>query len=155
MEQHSSANAADSAAGISTKSILLLDGTTQVLRAAQKEAQSNGWPVSIAVVDDGGHPLGLLRLDRAAPMTSTIALAKARAAAISRRETAFFELMINSGRTAFLTAPGTEGMLEGGIPIVVDGHVIGAIGVSGVESDKDAQIARAGISALLRAASGA
>lgn len=155
VKQHSSASAAANAAGISTKSVLLLDGAARVLRAAQEQAQCNGWPVSIAVVDDGGHPLGLIRLDRAAPMTAMIALAKARAAAISRCETIFFESMINSGRTAFLAVPGAEGMLEGGVPIIVDGHVIGAVGVSGVESDKDAQIASAGISALQRAVVGA
>jgi uncharacterized protein GlcG (DUF336 family) len=103
--------------------------------------------VTIAIVDDGGHLLWLQRLDGAAPISSYIGPEKARAAALGRRETRIYEEMINNGRTAFLSAP-LQGMLEGGVPIVVDGQTIGAVGVSGVKSSEDAQIARAGIAAL-------
>ena len=115
--------------------------------AAADAATRNRWSVTIAMVDVGGHLLHLLRLDGAAPVSSYIATAKARASALGRRETRLYEEMINQGRTAFLSAP-LEGMLEGGVPIVVDGQVIGAFGVSGVKSIEDAQIAKAGIEAL-------
>ena len=85
----------------------------------------------------------------AAPVTAYIAQEKARAAALGRRETKIYEDIINQGRTAFLGAtPVLHGVLEGGVNIVVDGHTIGAIGVSGVKSENDAQIAKAGIASL-------
>jgi len=121
----------------------------QITHAARSEAQRNGWNVSISVVDDGGHPLALLRMDGCAPIGAYIAAEKARSAAIGRRETKGYEDMINNGRTAFLAvAELSRGLLEGGIPIVVEGHCVGAIGVSGVKSEQDAQIARAGLAAL-------
>jgi uncharacterized protein GlcG (DUF336 family) len=104
--------------------------------------------VVISVVDDGGHLLWLQRLDGGAPISSYIAPAKAKTAALGRRDSKIYEDLINNGRTAFLTAPNLDGMLEGGVPIVVDGHVVGAVGVSGVKSAEDVQIARAGIAAL-------
>ena len=82
---------------------------------------------------------------RAAPLSSYIGPEKARTSALGRRESKVYEDIINQGRTAFLSAPMVQGMLEGGVPIVIDGQVIGAVGVSGVKSDQDAQIARAGI----------
>ena len=103
--------------------------------------------MTIAVVDDGGHLLALQRLDGAAPISSQIAPAKARTAALGRRESKVYEDMINQGRHSFLSAP-MEGLLEGGVPVLVDGHCLGAVGVSGVKSSEDAQIARAGIAAL-------
>jgi glc operon protein GlcG len=130
-----------------TRSMLTFDDVERMARAAQAEATRNGWAVTIAVVDDGGHLLLLHRLDGAAPVSSIIAPAKARAAALGKRETKLYEDMINQGRTAFLSAP-LDGMLEGGVPIIVDGHVIGAVGVSGVKSSEDVLIARAGIAAL-------
>ena len=87
-------------------------------------------------------------------MSASIAPAKAQSAAMSRRESRLLEEMINNGRTAFLSAPGLDGMLEGGIPIVVDGQCVGAIGVSGVKSIEDAQVAKAGIATLRHAAGG-
>ena len=116
--------------------------------AAQAEATRNQWAVTIAVVDSGGHLLHLQRLDGAAPISSEIAPAKARTAALGRRESKVYEDMINQGRVSFLSAPVLQGMLEGGVPIMVDGQCIGAVGVSGVKSSEDAQIARAGIAAL-------
>ncbi|SRR5690554_1865848 len=132
---------------MNTKPMLSTDDVQAVLEAARRHAEENNWPVTIAVADDGGHLLGLLRLDGAAPLSAHIAPAKARTAALGRRETKGYEDTINQGRYAFLSAP-LEGMLEGGVPIVHDGHVVGAVGVSGVKSDEDAQIARAGIAAL-------
>jgi len=99
-------------------------------------------------VDDGGHLLWLQRLDGAAPISVNIAPAKAKTAALGRRETKIYEDMINNGRFSFMTAPNLEGMLEGGVPVMVNGQCLGAIGVSGVKSAEDAQIAKAGIAAL-------
>ncbi len=128
--------------------MLTQDDVQAMGEAARAEAQANGWAVTIAIVDDGGHLLWLQRLDGAAPVSSQIAPAKARTAALGRRESKAYEDMINQGRTSFLSAPGVEGLLEGGVPVVVEGHCIGAVGVSGVKSSEDAQIARAGIAAL-------
>ncbi|MDB5818621.1 MAG: hypothetical protein JWQ11_2261 [Rhizobacter sp.] len=131
-----------------TKSILSLDDVKRISAAAEAEAVANNWPVTIAVVDDGGHLLSLQRLDGAAAVSAYIAPAKARASALGRRETKGYEDMINQGRTAFLSAPELEGMLEGGVPILVDGNCIGAVGVSGVKSNEDAQVAKAGVAAV-------
>ncbi|PZR64155.1 MAG: hypothetical protein DI537_51745, partial [Stutzerimonas stutzeri] len=118
-----------------------------ILAAARAEAQANGWAVTIVVADDGGHPLALERLDGCAPIASYIATEKARSSALGRRETKGYEDMVNNGRTAFLSAP-VVCSLEGGVPVVVDGHVIGSVGVSGVTAAQDAQIAKAGVAAL-------
>lgn len=130
-----------------SKPVLTVTETTRILEAARAEAQRHQWAVAIVVVDDGGHQLAMLRLDGAAPSSAYIATEKARTAALGRRETKVYEDMINNGRTAFLSAP-LLGTLEGGVPVSVDGHVIGAVGVSGVKSDQDAQVAKAGIAAL-------
>jgi glc operon protein GlcG len=130
------------------KPFLQIDDARRIAQAAEVEAQSNGWAVAIAIVDDGGHLLWLQRLDGAAPISAQIAPAKARTAALGRRESKLYEDMINQGRVSFLSAPTLEGMLEGGVPIVVEGQCVGAVGVSGVKSTEDAQIAKAGIAAL-------
>lgn len=130
------------------KASLELGDIKKIAAAAEAEAVANHWAVSIAVVDEGGHLLWYQRLDGAAAMSSYIAPAKARTAALARRESKSFEDMINQGRTSFLSAPELEGMLEGGVPILVDGQCIGAVGVSGVKSNEDAQIARAGVAAV-------
>jgi glc operon protein GlcG len=132
-----------------TKSVLQLADVKKIAAAAEAHALANQWPVVIAIVDDGGHLMWLQRLDGVAPISSHIAPAKAATAAMGRRETKIYEDIINNGRTSFLSAPHLEGMLEGGVPIIVDGQVIGAVGVSGVKSEQDAQIAKAGIAALL------
>ena len=131
-----------------TKPVLSIDDARRIALAAETEATRNSWAVSIAVVDDGGHLLWFQRLDGASPISAQIAQAKAQTAALGRRESKGYEDMINQGRVSFLSAPGLEGMLEGGVPIVVDGQYLGAVGVSGVKSGEDAQIAKAGISAL-------
>ena len=130
-----------------TKPVLTLEDTRRMAAACEAEATRNQWAVSFAIVDDGGHLLWLQRLDGAAPISAQIAPAKAQTAALGRRESKVYEDMINGGRHSFLSAP-LAGMLEGGVPIVADGHCIGAVGVSGVKSSEDAQIARAGIAAL-------
>ncbi len=131
-----------------TKPVLTLDDARKMACAAEKEAVKNGWIVSIAVVDDGGHPLYFQRMDNAAPLSAHICAAKAKTAALGGRESKVFEDMINGGRTAFLSVPAIDGMLEGGIPVMVDGICIGAVGVSGVKAAEDAQIAKAGVAAL-------
>ncbi|MEO8298047.1 MAG: heme-binding protein [Burkholderiales bacterium] len=131
-----------------TKPFLIAADVERVAQAAQAEAMRQGWKVSIAIVDDGGHLLHFMRLDGAAPMSATMSQAKAHTAAVGRRESRLFEEMIAGGRTAFLSAPGLQGLLEGGVPIVIDGHVLGAVGVSGVKSSEDAQVAKAGVAAL-------
>jgi glc operon protein GlcG len=130
-----------------TKAILSVAELKKMAAAAEAEAVRNGWKVSIAIVDDGGHPLWLMRLDGAAPITAQIAAAKARTAAVGRRESKFYEDIINGGRTSFLSVP-LQGMMEGGAPIMIDAQCIGAVGVSGVKSDQDAQISKAAIAAL-------
>ncbi|MBE0591906.1 MAG: heme-binding protein [Burkholderiaceae bacterium] len=130
------------------KPVLELADIKLIAQAAEAEAAKNHWAVSIAIVDDGGHLLWLQRLDGAAPISAHIAPAKARTAAMGRRESKSYEDMINGGRASFLSAPELRGMLEGGVPIVKDGQYLGAVGVSGVKSTEDAQVARAGIAAL-------
>ena len=131
-----------------TKSMLTLDDVKKIAAAAEAEALANSWAVTFAIVDDGGHLLWLQRLDGAPPISAHIAPAKANTAALGRRESKSYEDVINGGRTAFLTAPGVQGLLEGGVPIVVNGEIVGAVGVSGVKSADDVRIARAGIAAL-------
>ena len=130
------------------KPYLALDDVKRIAAAAEAEAAKNNWAVSIAIVDDGGHLLWLQRLDGAAAISAQIAPAKAHTAALGRRESKVYEDMINQGRVSFLSAPGLAGLLEGGVPVMVDGFCVGAVGVSGVKSSEDAQIARAGIATL-------
>ena len=131
-----------------TKPVLTLEDIKKIAAGAEREAVANGWNVVIAICDDGGHPLWLQRLDGAAPVSAHIAPAKAKTAALGRRESKIYEDMINNCRVSFARAPELDGMLEGGVPIIVDGHVVGAVGVSGVKSSEDVQIAKAGIAAL-------
>lgn len=131
-----------------TKQVLTSDDALKILHAAQEEARGNHWAVSIAVCDDGGHLLGFIRLPGANIASATISQAKAQTAAHMKRETKGVEEMINGGRTAFLSAPGLAGMLEGGVPIMVDGQCVGAVGVSGVKPAEDAQIAACGARAI-------
>lgn len=129
------------------KAVLTQTEVSQMLTAARNEALANDWAVSIAVVDDGGHLLAFERLDGAAAISSYISMEKARTSALGRRESKGYEEMVNGGRTAFLSAPLLTS-LEGGVPGIIDGQVIGAVGVSGVKADQDAQVAKAGIAAL-------
>lgn len=131
-----------------TKPVLSQEDAQQIIDAAAAHANKNDWAVTIAVTDDGGHLLALKRLDGAAPVSAHIASAKAHAAALGRRETKGYEEMINNGRFAFLSAPQIEGMLEGGVPVMIEGQTIGAVGVSGVQASQDAETAKAGIAAI-------
>ncbi len=134
---------------MNTKPYLTLADVKTLLAAAEAEAVKNNWAVVIAVVDDGGHLLGLLRMDEVATISTHIAPAKAKTAALGKRESRIYEELINNGRLSFLSAPLIEGMLEGGVPIIKDGYCVGAVGVSGVKSSEDAQIAKAAIAALI------
>ena len=131
-----------------SKPVLELADVKKLAAAAEAEAATHGWAVSIAVVDDGGHLLYLQRLDGAAAISAHIAPAKARTAALGRRDSKVYEDMINGGRQSFLSVPLLDGMLEGGVPIMRDGQCLGAVGVSGVKSQEDARVAIAGIAAL-------
>ena len=131
-----------------TKSVLEFSDIKAIAAAAEAEALKHNWAVSIAIVDDGGHLLWFQRLDGAAPISAHIAPGKARTAAVGRRESKVYEDMINGGRASFLSAPELDSMLEGGVPILKDGQCLGAVGVSGVKSSEDAQIAKAGVAAL-------
>ncbi|MEM5318478.1 heme-binding protein [Paraburkholderia sp. JHI869] len=130
-----------------TKPVLTNAEISRILEAAREEADKNQWPVAIAVVDDGGHLLAFLRLDGCAPVGAEMAIGKARTSALGRRESRLYEEMINSGRTAFISAP-LVATLEGGVPVVVDGQTVGAVGVSGVKPHEDAQVAKAGANAI-------
>lgn len=131
-----------------TRATLELADVKTILAAAEAEALANQWAVTIAIVDEGGHLLALQRLDGAPPISAHIAPAKAHTAALGRRESKVYEDVINGGRMSFLSAPAVQGMLEGGVPILKEGFCLGAVGVSGVKSSEDAQIAKAGIAAL-------
>jgi uncharacterized protein GlcG (DUF336 family) len=131
-----------------SKPVMTSEDALQILQAAQNEARRQAWAVSIAVCDDGGHLLAFVRLPGANIASATISQAKARTAAHMRRETQGIEDMVNEGRFAFLSAPGLEGMLGGGVPVLVDGQCVGAVGVSGVKPTEDAQVAKAGLAVL-------
>lgn len=134
---------------MNNKLILTLDDAKIITAAAESEARRNDWPVVIAIVDDGAHLLHLLRLDNTQFGSIDVAIQKARAAIAFRRPTKVWEEHISDGRMRYLGLPGTL-PIEGGLPITVNGQFIGAIGVSGVRSNQDAQIAQAGLLALLK-----
>jgi uncharacterized protein GlcG (DUF336 family) len=127
--------------------MLTLEDCKKISAASEAEAKKNNWNVCIAILDDGGHLLHLARMDGATPANSRIATEKGRTAAESRRSTAMWEERIKAGRHAMLGMPGIT-PVQGGLPIVVDGVCIGAVGVSGVQSHEDEQIAKAGIDTL-------
>lgn len=125
---------------------LTLDDAKCMAAAAEAEAIARNWTVSIAVCDAGGHALWLQRMDGAPLMSAAVAPEKARTCVLSGKPSKVFEDMVNNGRFAALAMPVVP--LEGGEPVVVDGEVIGAVGVSGVKAGEDAQVARAGVAAL-------
>lgn len=131
-----------------TKSALTLTEANHLIDAALAEAKQQGWSVAVAVVDDGGHLLAMQRMEDCAAVSAYIAIEKARTAALGRRETKLYEDMINNGRNAFLSVPVITATLEGGVPVLHEGHVVAAVGVSGVKPDQDAQVAKAGVAAL-------
>ncbi|WP_332673273.1 GlcG/HbpS family heme-binding protein [Aromatoleum sp.] len=125
---------------------LTLDDAKRIAAAAEAEANRNGWAVSIAICDAGGHALWLQRMDGAPLMSTQVAPEKARTCVMTGKPSKAFEDMVNNGRYAALAMPVVP--LEGGEPIVVEGVIVGAVGVSGVKAGEDAQVARAGIAAL-------
>jgi glc operon protein GlcG len=129
-----------------TKHSLEAADVKAILTAAEAEARAHSWAVSIAVVDDGGHMLGFLRLDGASAGSAHMAPAKAATSIMGRRESKVYEDLILGGRVSMLSAPAMQALLEGGVPIVVDGDFIGAVGV---KSEQDAQVAKAGIAAIV------
>ena len=133
------------------RKVLTLEAARVALAAAEAEALRNQWRVVIAVVDEGGHAIVLTRLDGAQWSSVDTAVAKARAAVAWKRPTRLLEESVNKGRFAFLSI--TQGMaaLQGGVPIEVDGAIVGAVGVSGVRAQDDEQVALAGVGALAAA----
>ena len=129
------------------KKVLTLDGAKKVAAAAEAEAKKNNWNVVIVVVDDGGNLLYLQRIDGTQTGSIDVAIQKARTAQAFKRPTKVFEDAIAGGRNALIALHGAL-PLEGGVPIMAGGQLVGAIGVSGVKSTEDGQIAKAGADAL-------
>lgn len=137
-----------SAAGMPTQPVLTLAAAQQVIQAAQSRAQAENWPCVIAVVDAAGLPLALVRMDNAAvPAGVELAPGKARTAALFRRPSGALEDAINGTRPAAITARGFV-LMRGGVPLVADGQIVGAIGVSADTPQHDEDIAKAGAAAL-------
>jgi uncharacterized protein GlcG (DUF336 family) len=126
---------------------LTLADARQIAAAAEAEAHKNGWSVVIAIVDEGGHLVLLQRLDGTQAASSEIATHKARAAALFRRPTKALEDVVASGRVAMLSLPALTAV-EGGLPLLYHGEIVGAIGVSGVQSFQDGIVAKAGADAI-------
>lgn len=136
------------ALSLPSKKTLSLEAARVALAACEAEAVRNNWRVVIAIVDEGGHAMALVRLDGAQWSSIETAVGKARAAVAWKRPTRLLEEAINNGRTAFLSIAAGMGLLQGGVPIEIDGTVIGAVGVSGVKASDDEVIALAGVHAL-------
>jgi len=131
---------------VKTKPCLTLEDCRKIGAACEAEARKNKWNVAIAILDDGGHPLWLERMDGATPANTEIAIGKARPAPVTRRTTQPWDDRIAGGRLAMLGMPVLP--VQGGVPIMVQNECVGAVGVSGVQSHEDEQIASAGIAAL-------
>jgi len=131
------------------RKVITLEGAKKMMAAAEAEARKNNWTVCIAVVDESGNLIAFQKIDDTQVGSIDIAIGKARTAARMKRPTKALEDAIAGGRTVML---GVEGLtpLEGGVPVTVDGRIIGAVGVSGVTSQQDAQVAAAGVAALLK-----
>ena len=130
-----------------TQLALSIDDAKKIAVGCRAEAEKNGWNVVICIVDDGGHVMYLERMDGTQKASSRIATEKGRTAIMFRRPSGAMEKAVASGRVAVMSLPGAT-TVEGGIPIVVDGQFVGAVGISGVQSHEDAQIAQAGINLL-------
>lgn len=132
---------------MNTRITLTLNDAKKIAAASEAEANRNGWPVVIAIVDEGGHLLHLSRLDNTQHGSIEVAIQKARAAIAFRRPTKVWEEHVAAGQLRYLSLPGAL-PIEGGLPVIVDDQFVGAVGVSGVRSHQDAQIARAGLNGL-------
>jgi uncharacterized protein GlcG (DUF336 family) len=128
---------------ITHKRALTLAAAKRIAEAAEREASQNSWKMVITVTDEGGHLLYLQRMDGALIASVDVATQKARCAAHFQRPTKVFEEGVAAGRTALLRLPGAL-PIEGGIPLIADGEVLGAIGVSGGAPAQDGQVAQAG-----------
>ena len=134
-----------------SRKTLTLEAARVVMAACEAEAVRNNWRVVIAVVDDGGHPILVERLDGAQISSIETAVEKARAAVAWKRPTRLLEEAVNNGRTAFLSITQGMAVLQGGVPVEVDGAILGAVGVSGVKASDDELVALAGLAALKQA----
>lgn len=134
-----------------SKKSLTLEAAKLMAAAAEAKAAENGWKVVVAVADDGGHALLVHRIDGTQSSSVPTAMGKARSAVAYKRPTRILEQMINDGRFSFLSAGGDPVALQGGLPIEIDGQLVGGIGVSGVKASDDEIVAQAGIDALRRA----
>ncbi|MBJ9720236.1 heme-binding protein [Acinetobacter calcoaceticus] len=133
-----------------TKYYLTLADAEFLMEEAQKYAIENNFKVSIAIVDETSSLLLMKRLDGASPLSSHLCLEKAKCSSISGRPSKFYEELLQSGRLGFLSMPSAQGMLEGGKPIIHEGQILGAIGVSGVQSFEDAEIAQHAIDTFFK-----
>jgi len=134
-------------AQLADKKVLTLEAAKKIAAGAETEARKNNWNVVIAVVDDGGHLVYLQRIDGTQTGSIDVAIGKARTAAAFKRPTKVFDDLAKT-RPSITSISPTAVLLEGGIPVVAGGQVVGAVGVSGVTSQQDAQVAEAGIAAL-------
>ncbi|MGE5130800.1 MAG: GlcG/HbpS family heme-binding protein [Sphingomonadaceae bacterium] len=131
-----------------TRPELTLEDCKKMSAAAEAEARRNNWNVAIAILDDGGHLLHLVRMDGATPANAEIAVQKARTAATTRRSSKSWEERVAGGRLVMMKMPVLP--VQGGLPILFEGTCVGGIGASGVQSHEDEQIVQAGIDALLK-----
>ena len=131
-----------------TRPELTLEDCKKMSAAAEAESRRHNWNVAIAILDDGGHLLHLVRMDGATPANAAIAVEKARTAAMTRRPSKMWEERVAGGRLSMLKMPVLP--VQGGLPIMVEGTCVGGIGASGVQSHEDEQIVQAGIDALLK-----
>jgi uncharacterized protein GlcG (DUF336 family) len=141
------------AINLPARKVLTLEAARIALAASEAEAVKNGWRVVIAVVDEGGHLVAMLRLDGAQWSSISTAIEKARAATAWKRPTRLLEESVNNGRTSFLSISQGMAILQGGVPIEHEGAVLGAVGVSGVKASDDEIVALAGVNALKSALS--
>ncbi|MGQ0733995.1 MAG: GlcG/HbpS family heme-binding protein [Acidobacteriota bacterium] len=141
--------AAHGSAQVADRKIITLEGAKRILAAAEAEARKHNWTVAIAVVDESGNLIAFQKLDDTQVGSIDIAIGKARTAARLKRPTKALEDAVAGGRTVMLAVEGIV-PLEGGVPVTLDGRIIGAVGVSGVTSQQDAQVASAGAAALTK-----
>jgi glc operon protein GlcG len=129
-----------------TKHCLTAADVKKMLAACEAEAAKNNWAVAISIVDDGGFLLGAIRMDGASAITSEVSLGKAKTSAMTKRPSKFFEDRLKE-RPAFAGFPAGI-LIQGAVPVMHENECVGAIGVSGVQSHEDEQVAQAGASAL-------
>jgi glc operon protein GlcG len=129
-----------------TKPILTLSDVKKLLAACEAEASKNKWPVAISIVDEGGYLLGFQRMDGTPAISAEVSMGKARTSAMTKRPSKFFEDRVKE-RPAFVNFPAGI-LIQGGVPLIHQNECVGAIGVSGVQSHEDEQVAQAGAAAL-------